>query len=122
MVRVLFDICVCILAVFGAISLIIAVVNSVCQRTQGDNPNVRLVLVVKDQGDMIEGIIRNIFTGDFLSKVMSKKKLIVFDMGSTDDTVNILIKLKKSYEYMDILGIEDKEKLFDCLNSETEET
>lgn len=112
MLMIIFYTLVCLLAAYGALSLIISVFNSIRQKTYPECSRVKLALMVKNREDEIEGIIRNIFIGDYLKKVMSDGKLIVLDMGSTDETPEILAKLKKYYEYMDIVSITNKEDIF----------
>jgi hypothetical protein len=100
------------LAVYGVLSLAISVFDSIRQRIGNENSRVRLILIIKNQENTIEGIIRNIFRGDFLRRVMSGGKLIVLDMDSTDKTFDILIKLKDDYGCFHVLKGNEKENIF----------
>lgn len=101
------------LAVYGALSLVIGFVSHLQQRGGIDSFKTRLVLLVKDQEDTIEGIVRTVFMEHILRKVMSKDKLIVVDMGSKDETLAILNKLKEEYKYIEVYTNDQKEKIFE---------
>ncbi|MCX8129894.1 MAG: hypothetical protein N3I35_07340 [Clostridia bacterium] len=118
MSKILFDIFTYLLAAYGLIYLTISVINSIRQRLGSESTRVKMVLLIKNQERTIEGIIRNIFTGDVLRKVMSNEKLIVLDMGSSDSTVDILRKLKDDYGFFDIIGENEKFMLFSKFNSD----
>ena len=113
MLKIFLGILICLLASYGALSLIIGVANSIYGRTKGRDSKIRLVLVIKNQAEAIEGIIRNIFNGDVLGKAMSDGCLMVVDMGSTDETMSILMKLRDDYECIDIFKQDEKEKIFE---------
>ena len=116
MVKVLFYALIYLLTVYGALSLIFCVFNSIRYRVKGEDRGIKLVLLVKNQGRVIEGIVRNIFMGDFLRKIMSGGKLTVLDMGSEDETLEILERLKNDYGNLDILKESDKWKIFDSFD------
>ena len=71
-----------------------------------------MVLIVKNQEEVIEGIIRNLSSADILRKAMTTEKLTILDMSSSDKTLEILNKLKSDYEYFDILEEDEKESIF----------
>jgi len=72
----------------------------------------KLVLIVKNQGEVIEGVLRNALQRDFIRKLMPDGRLTVVDMGSTDDTVEILKKLEMDYECIEVLKKSEMESLF----------
>jgi len=47
------------------------------------------VLIVRNQGETIEGVLRNVLPRDFIRKLMPGGKLHVLDMDSDDDTLDI---------------------------------
>lgn len=71
-----------------------------------------LVLVVKDQEDAVEGIVRTIMEREGLTRIIPGGRLKVVDLGSRDQTVDILERLKDEYEIIDIVGENEKEKIF----------
>jgi hypothetical protein len=112
MPKILFDILIYTLALFGALMLTISIVKTVSNRLKHENQKVRLILMVKDQEEQIEGIVRSVFTGDLLYGTLPGNNLIILDMGSQDDTLKIVEKLKRDYQYIDIIRKEEKEKAF----------
>ncbi len=104
---------ICLLALYGAIALSIIVINSIFQRVKSEKSKLKLILLVKDNEEAIEGIIRNIFAGNFLRKVIPESKLTVLDMGSTDETLKILGKLKCEYEQLELLSMAEKDNAFE---------
>lgn len=109
---IIYDVLIYLLAVYGALTLIFSIASSVYYRTKTENRNVKLVLVVKNKQDIIEYFVGCIFKGSILKKVIPGGKLTVLDMGSSDETRGILDKLKRDYEYIDIIKEEEKEKIF----------
>lgn len=111
--KIILQILVYLLAVYGALALSFIVISSIIKRTKHDNSRLKLVLLVKDREESIEGVVRNVFSGNMLRKTMSDNKFTVLDMGSTDETWKILNKLKCDYEQMELLNIGEKEKIFE---------
>ncbi|MFZ5986016.1 MAG: hypothetical protein ACOYWZ_02700 [Bacillota bacterium] len=112
MLRTVFEVVVCVLAAYGFITLIHELILSVKHKMNYKNSMVKLVLIVKNQGEVIEGVLRNVLPRDFLRKLMPGGKLIVLDMGSKDDTLDILRKLEKDYECLEVLKRNEKDILF----------
>jgi len=112
MVETLCTVFVLLLAVYGAVAIAASIINAVRCRFSSDDQGVKLVLMVKDQQETIEGIVRCVFSGDFLRKTLPNGKFIILDMGSDDETPEILKRLKDIYEYLEVLGINEKEKIF----------
>ena len=63
-----------------------------------------IVLLVSDSEDYIEGIVRNLIK-TFQNKVKfhTNPKLLILDVGSSDDTLSILEILTKDYNFTNIL-------------------
>jgi len=108
----LLDVFLYLLAAYGAIVLVITVAGSVRQRMNCENTNARLVLMVKNGEEIIEGVIRSVFLEEFLRKIMVAEKLTVLDMGSTDKTMEILQNLKDEYIELEVLDEGRKESVF----------
>ncbi|WP_010681203.1 hypothetical protein [Acetivibrio cellulolyticus] len=120
MPRAIFEIVMCIFAAYGFVMLVHGLMMSIKHKMKYKNSMVKLVLIVKNQGDVIEGVLRNILPRDFIRKLMPGGRLIVLDMGSKDDTMDILRKLEKDYECLQVLKKSEKETLFKYFE-ETEE-
>ncbi|MCX7923027.1 MAG: hypothetical protein N3B21_13615 [Clostridia bacterium] len=102
-----------LLALFGGLTLVISVLGTAFRRARGENRRVKLVVLVKDQQETVEGLIRSIYARDFLKRINYEEKLVVLDMDSSDETLNILMKLKDEYEYIEVLTESEKEKIFE---------
>ncbi|MCR4435147.1 MAG: hypothetical protein QHH06_07165 [Clostridiales bacterium] len=109
---IIYEVFIYLLAVYGALTLIISVFSSIYRRSKPENGNVKLVLAVKNQQETVEGMVRSIFKSDLLHRLVPDNTLTVLDMGSTDETLKILSTLKKEYEYIDIIKQEEKERVF----------
>jgi glycosyltransferase involved in cell wall biosynthesis len=72
----------------------------------------KLVLIVKDQEETIEGSVRRIVSSDILKKASLDSELIILDMGSTDKTLEVLEKLKNDLECVNIVTNSEKESIF----------
>jgi len=101
-----------VLALYGLSIIIFNILYALIKKPNIREPHVKLVLIVKNQEDIIEGIIRNIFMVDFLKKIIEKEKLTIIDMGSTDDTFKIITRLRKDNKGIEILEYNQKEKIF----------
>lgn len=112
MLAVLFNVFVYLLALYGAVYLVIGFVDSIRKRVNIKDQGVKFILLVKNQEDCVEGLIGNIFKGNLLGDVISEGNFTVLDMGSTDDTLIILEKLKRDYQYLNILKLDERDEIF----------
>ena len=110
-----------VLAIYGLINLAVNLSDLLYKRSYSKDIKIKAVLFVKNCEDVIEGVIRNIFFGYFLRKVMSNGTLTVVDMGSTDSTLDILERLEKDYDTVNVLKEYEKEKVFNFFNEIPEE-
>ncbi len=101
-----------LLAAYGTFCIIISIWHSISQRMHYKNNDVKLVLIVKNQEETIEGIVRSAFSEDNLRKIMSTEKPAIVDMGSTDNTIDIISKLNKNFEYFEIFNKSSREEIF----------
>ncbi|HEX9062605.1 MAG TPA: hypothetical protein VF941_20735 [Clostridia bacterium] len=114
----IFNIFMFLLAAYGATMLIISIIESVRHRIKGDNTGIRLVLLVKNNEDIIEGIVRSFFLSDFFNKTGLSERFTILDMGSSDGTQIILERLKTEFDSIDLVGENDKERIFSDFRNE----
>ena len=112
MLNIFFNIFIYLLAFYGAIVLMITIINSARFRVLNNNPSMKLVLLVKDSEENIEGVIRGMFSEEILRRLLINEKLTVLDMGSEDETKRILEKLTGEYNDLEIVEQGQKEKIF----------
>jgi hypothetical protein len=101
-----------IFALYGVLSIVSITVKRFCYNIKLKSSDTRIVLLVKNKEDVIEGIIKSIFKGEVLKNLIWDNSIYVVDMGSKDATVNILKKLKKIYTGLETLEIKDRENIF----------
>ena len=114
------------MAIYGIIALIYSLMRKLWNRMEGlqQIENMKMVLIIKDQEEVIEGIIRNFYMSRSLNYKLSpglypcygisgNKGIIVVDMGSTDKTSEILQKLKNTYGSLEVLSMDEKDKIFE---------
>lgn len=120
MIKNIFDILLCILATYGIISLVHEMVTSIRNRINYSDSRIKLVLIVKNQGEVIEGVLRNVLSRDSLRKLIPEGRLTILDMGSKDDTLEILRKLEADYECIDVLKRNEMDSLFKSFDEHEE--
>ena len=103
---------VCVLAIYGALSLIASIFSLIPIKFKKGNGKIKVVLMVKDSEEVIEGVIRNVFEGDTVREFSTDGKITVVDLGSKDSTFEILNKLKDSYVHMEVLDNDKRERVF----------
>jgi len=101
-----------VLAIYGLLSLAVSIFSLIPARVKNSNGKIKIVLMVKDSEEVIEGVVRNIFAGNTVKEFSTDGKLTVVDFGSKDGTVEILNRLKDSYVHMEVLNNDEKEKVF----------
>ncbi|MCX7749817.1 MAG: hypothetical protein N2645_23455 [Clostridia bacterium] len=112
MFKTLGTVLICLLATYGAIYLLYSVLHSIYHRIKAQSSNIKLVLIVKDQEDTIEGIMREILGNETSRSLVHSKNFVVLDMGSKDETLSILKKFQRDYDYLHIIEEHEKEKVF----------
>lgn len=113
MLENLLDCIIYLLATYGLVVLSLGAADLVRCRVRGRRPNVSVVLLVQDAEDYIEYIVRNAVKKDFASKAVSDKKVIFVDMNSTDNTSQLLKKLKNDFPSIEILTLNERLRIFD---------
>ncbi len=101
-----------ICAIYGFYCIVLFVSQSIRRINNHINYKTIMTLVVKDQEDTVEGIVRTVFNEDLTSKVLSPGRLAVFDAGSSDRTLDILYRLKRNYPLNIITYDKDKKQVY----------
>lgn len=96
-----------ILAIYGFIEIVISVVNSIIF-VKNNIKDAYILIIVKNQEDTIEGIIRSIIFKNIYNKNENVfDNIIVADMGSTDNTLNILKRLSEEYSFLKVISCDN---------------
>lgn len=120
MAEKVFEFVMVILATYGFFIIMHDLVLAIKSKSKYQNSMIKLVLIVKNQGDVIEGVLRNVLPRNFIRKLMPGGKLTILDMGSKDDTIKILQKLEKDYECLEVLKQGEKDAIFNSFKEESE--
>lgn len=116
MLAVILKIFVGLLAAYGAVSLGMELIEWMHFSGCKESERVKVVLLVKNRENDIEGIVRSFLNRCVLNKMLPCDRLIVADMGSNDDTVEILNRLQGYYDNLDVMRMENKSEILkDCL-------
>ncbi|HOV25197.1 MAG TPA: hypothetical protein PK566_02385 [Pseudobacteroides sp.] len=99
-------------AFYGIVSLIASITESINRGKKFKNPGVKQVILLKDQQDTAEGIIKAMLSEKVSKAIVSDGKLYIVDMGSHDETLHILKRLKRKYENIEIFNVDEKEQIF----------
>jgi len=92
-----------VLALYGLVNIVEAVLNYFSQSSHFRKQKYELVLTVKNQQDNIEGVIRTIFEDELFRRSGPECKVVVIDKGSEDETVKILERLAREYENLEVI-------------------
>lgn len=76
------------------------------------------ILAVKNQEDKIEGVLRSILFRILYGKEEIIKNVIIADLDSTDQTLNIATKLEKEYENVIAVNWKECKELIESINEE----
>jgi len=94
----------CFLAVYGVIQMCLKLcdylMNLRFDKKKGD---IHIVITVKNQQDTIEGIVRSVVWKNLNNHNGGViPEILIVDMGSTDDTPEILKRLHEEYDFIQV--------------------
>jgi|LSQX01.3.fsa_nt_gb hypothetical protein len=104
------------LVVYTIIHIIINMYKSarILLKRSNKNEGVYIVITVKDQEETIEGRIRSIVWKGLNNPYCGvTPNVLVVDMGSTDDTLEILNRLRNEYDFMKVTNKEEYAKILE---------
>ena len=85
------------LALYGLLEIIKTIIN-IYTYTNLKSDGIYVIIAVKNQENKIEGFLRSFLFRVIYGKEEYIKNIIVTDLDSKDETLNILNKLEKDYE------------------------
>lgn len=103
------------LALYGLIEIIKNVVY-MCTYTNLKSDGIYLIIAVKNREDKIEGFLRSILFRFLYGKEESIKNIIVTDLNSKDNTLQILNNLQRDYDCIKVFKWKDCKEVFDNIN------
>lgn len=98
------------LALYGLFEIIKTIIY-ICSYTKLKSDGIYVIVAVKNQEKQIEGFMRGILFRLLYGKEEYIKEIIVSDLDSKDNTLQILNKLEKDYECIKVSNWKDCEEL-----------
>ena len=100
-----------LLAIFGLISLFLDIFK-LMGRKKYFVEKANLVLLVNDQEQNIEGLVRDAMESKFVRNIAINGNFIVLDMNSKDETLRLLKKLENQFPLLEVCSFEDSDCIF----------
>ena len=91
-----------VLALYGLIE-IIKTIYYICTCTNLESDGIYFIVAVKNQEEKIEGFLRSILFKMIYGKEEYIKNVIVTDLGSSDNTKEIVKKLEEDYKCVSVV-------------------
>jgi len=98
-------------AIYGLIDLFINVFRMI-GRKKYFVENANIVLLVNDQEENIEGMVRTAMESKFVRNIAINGSFIIVDMDSKDDTLKILRKLENQFPLIEVCSFDERESIF----------
>ena len=90
------------LAIYGFIEVARNIIG-IFKNPKSNLENTYLIIAVKNQEENIEGVLRDIILKTFYRNEDSFNSIVVADLGSNDETKNILSKFERDYDYIKVV-------------------
>lgn len=101
-----------ILAIYGLIDIIKDILATF-SKPKINIDDTYIIIAVKNKSNSIENLLRNILFKIFYMKDESNTNVIVTDLGSNDETTEILNRLKQDYNCLELLEWQECKTLID---------
>ena len=112
MLTILIQSLICFFAVYGIIQMGINIYNEL-YKIPVKKDDIYIIITVKNQQDTIEGIIRSVVWKSLNNTYGGiVPNILVVDLGSTDDTMQVLNRLLTEYDFIQVT---DKEGYIELL-------
>lgn len=103
------------LALYGFFEIIKTIIY-MCTYTNMKADGIYLIIAVKNQEDRIEGFLRSSLFKLLYGREDYLKNIIVTDLGSTDNTKEIVKKLSKDYECVKVTDWKECKDVLDSVS------
>ena len=100
-----------LLAIYGLISLFLNIFK-LMGRKKYFVEKANIVLLVNDQEQNIEGMVREALESKFVRNIAINGSFIIVDMNSKDDTLKILRKLENKFPLVEVCSFDERECIF----------
>ena len=104
------------LALYGLFEIIKTIIN-IYTYTNLKSDGIYVIIAVKNQENKIEGFLRSFIFRLIYGKEEYIKNIIVTDLDSKDETVNILNRLEKEYECMKVTNWRECKEVIESIKN-----
>jgi hypothetical protein len=104
------------LALYGLFEIIKTIIN-IYTYTNLKSDGIYIIVAVKNQENKIEGFLRNFLFRIIYGKEENIKDIIIADLDSKDDTVNILNRLQKEYDGIKITNWKECKEIIENIRN-----
>lgn len=104
-----------VLALYGLFEIIKQIIY-IYTYTDLKSEGIYVIVAIKNQENKVEGFLRTILFRLIYGKEDNVKNIIVADLGSTDETMNIVNKLSKEYECIKTIKWKECKEIIDTIN------
>lgn len=102
-------------AIYGFIEIIKKIYFTLTHVNHRNN-GIYLIIATKNQEEKIEGVLRSVLFRFIYGKEENINNIIVTDLGSTDTTPEIIEKLSKDYETVEVLNWKECKDLIEKIS------
>ena len=103
------------LALYGLFEIIKTIIN-IYTYTNLKSDGIYVIIAVKNQENKIEGFLRSFIFRVIYGKEEYIKNIIVTDLDSKDETINILNKLQKDYDCIKVTNWKECKDIIESIN------
>jgi len=104
-----------ILALYGLIEIIKNIID-ICTYTKLKAEGIYVIIATKNQEKKIEGFLRTILFRIVYGKEEYIKEILVTDLDSTDETMEILNRLSKEYDCIKPIKWKECKEIFESID------
>ena len=104
------------LALYGLFEIIKTIIN-IYTYTNLKSDGIYVIIAVKNQENKIEGFLRSFIFRVIYGKEEYIKNIIVTDLDSKDETINILNKLQKDYDCIKVTNWKECKDIIESIKN-----
>lgn len=104
------------LALYGLFEIVKTIIN-IYTYTNLKSDGIYVIIAVKNQENKIEGFMRSFLFRVIYGKEEFIKNIIVTDLDSKDETLNILNRLEKDYECMKVTNWKECREVIESIKN-----
>ena len=104
------------LALYGLFEIVKTIIN-IYTYTNLKSDGIYVIIAVKNQENKIEGFLRSFIFRVIYGKEEYIKNIIVTDLDSKDETINILNKLQKDYDCIKVTNWKECKEVIESIKN-----